>query len=594
MKKDDFPLELFALIKSTGSFEWAEDFIFFISNITGDWQIWRISPDDLYPAQVTAVSGNIMNFKISPDGEAIAFLADSGKGEEHYELFTCHVTGRRIKKLGTEGRIEIADLAWSPDSKKLLYISIFDNKYNLNVINVSGENKRLTESPELKRDPRWAFDGNHVFYFSMTGKKEGHIKAVSLKDGKIFNITSDLNGVNSYPRPSPVNNLIAFISDGEGMKKIGITSSGGNDIEWLPGEGYEENFPEWSPDGKKLLYISNREGNMNLSVYNIKDKKVNTAGFSNGVVSFARWSPDGKGILFRYHSSLNPPDLFLLKGEKIKRLTKSAPVGIMEEKMVEPELVSYHSSDNKEIFAFLYVPEGEGPHPAVVWIHGGPAQQHFNGWNPFLQIILSVGIAVFAPNIRGSTGRGREFEQALYRDWGGIDLEDVISAGEYLKSLDYIKSDKIAVGGASYGGFMSMTALVKAPHLWVGGINAVGPVNLATFYENTSGWLKLLLIDKYGFKEPEDDPLFYNERSPVNFIENLSCPLLLIYSEHDARVPKKELDLLTDELDKYEKDYEVILFSDEGHASVNRNNELIRYRSMKRFLQKVLCEGYNE
>ena len=497
--------------------------------------------------------------------------------------------GENLRKIETPGVIEISDFDWSPDSEWLVYISKAHNKYNINVISLSSKvNSQLTDTSEFKRDPRWSSDGKNIAYFSMRSTGEGDIAVISLSDRKITKATSALKGVNSYPRWSPESNTLAFVSDCEGMKKIGLISFPGLKITWLPKDDYEENFPEWSPRGRKLLFISNRNGNMVISIYSLLTGKLHMTGFSKGVTSSARWSPDGKLIAFRYHSSLTCPELFVTDGEKIRKLTTSLPEGLKESEFMESRMVSYLSTDNTEIFAFLYTPQTSGPHPAIVWVHGGPASQHFNGWNSFIQIILSRGIAVLAPNIRGSTGRGREFENALYRDWGGVDLEDIISAGKYLKTLPFINSEKVALGGTSYGGYMTMTGLVKAPRLWAAGINAVGPVNLATFYKNTSKWFELLLRDKYGFLPPEDDREFYHERSPLNFISNLKAPLLLIYNKHDVRVPIEELDQLLLEFKKYKKEYELLLFSDEGHSFENPLNELKRYKAISDFLSRVL------
>jgi len=555
----------------------------------GNRNIWEISQEHFFPIQVTSEGGNIANFRVSPDGEKIAFLVDKGEGREKYNLCVCDCTGRDLKKINTQGSIEIADLDWSPDSRKLAYISESEGHYNIYTVCVNdGKYTQITDTPELKRDPRWSFDGKKIAWFSMRGNSEGDIVVCSLSENKTGRITSHLRGVNSYPRWSPGGDFIAFISDGKGMKRLYIISYPEGKITSLPDDNYEENRPEWSPRGGKLLYLSGREGNMVIYIYDLLTGKSEPFGFEKGVVSSARWSFDGESIAFRYHSSLNPPELFIASKKEIKKITRSAPAGIIKDDLVDSREVYYHSSHKTEIPAFLYLPEGKGPHPAIVWPHGGPASQHFNGWDPFVQIIVSAGIALLAPNIRGSTGRGRDFENALYRDWGGVDLEDIISAAKYLKNLDCIDSSRIAVGGASYGGFITMMALVKAPELWAGGINAIGPVNLATFYKNTSGWLRLLLIEKYGFKPPEDDPEFYFERSPVNFIKNLNAPLLLIYNENDTRVPGEELEQLIMELKKHNKDYEVVLFPNEGHGWTNMSNELERYKIIKKFLKGIL------
>ena len=509
---------------------------------------------------------------------------------KRYGLYVLPLKEGEINKYELSGSIEFLDLSWSCDSERLVYISKTGKFYNVHTLSVStGARVQVTETEEFKRDARWSYNSDYIAYFSMDENQKGHVALVSLKNRKIEKLTTGLEGVNSYPRPSPVENSLAFVSDGEGMKKIGIISFFEKEVSWLPFVGYEQNLPEWSHDGKKILYVSNIEGNMRLFEYSLSDHKTAPLGYSSGVTSSGSWSGDGKKIAFRYHCSEKPAEIYVTDGKEIKQVTYNFPEKVPS--MISSKHIFYPSSDGEEIPAFLYVPEGDGPHPAVIWIHGGPASQHFNGWEPLFQLILSCQIAVLAPNIRGSTGRGREYEYAIYRDWGGIDLEDVLSGAAYLKGLDFIDSDKISIGGASYGGFMTMTALVKHPDLWACGINSIGPVNLATFYEHTSKWLRELLINKYGFKAPEEDYDFYFERSPIHFIQNITAPLLLIYSDDDVRVPKIEKDQLVDRLKEEGKEFDLVVFSDEGHSPMFSTQELNRYRLMIDFLKRHLLES---
>jgi dipeptidyl aminopeptidase/acylaminoacyl peptidase len=584
----EIPVELLSSIKKIGLFHWKNSSIYFISDINGTWDIWKINLKENYPKQVTVFSGNVMNFKVSPDGQKIAFLSEKDRSEK-YNLSVTDSRGRMVKTLATEGIIEITDLDWCPHSDRIAFISKIDKNYNIHIISTDTDrDEQITDSVEFKRDVRWSPRGNYIAFFSMARKKEGHIAVISPENRKMLNLTSGLKGINSYPRWSPDGKSIVFVSDNDGVKRAGIISFPDGNITWLPEEEYEQNLPEWSRDGKNILYISNREGNMDLKIFNIHTQKSERAGFIGGVTSGAQWSPDGKSLAFRYHSARIAPEIFVSSDNNIKRLTHSAPAGVDEHEMVEAELIYYKSFDNKEIPAFFYKPSISGNYPCLLWLHGGPASQHFNGWNPFIQLVVSRGISVLAPNIRGSTGQGRDVEYALYRNWGGPDLEDVAAAAEYLRNLDSIDSNRIAIGGGSYGGYITMMALVKYPDLWAAGINAVGPVNLASFYKNTTPWMRNLLIDKYGFIEPEKDEKFYYERSPVNFIENLKAPLLLIYNEKDVRVPVSEMEQLLEKLKNDGKDFETFFFYGEGHSSLKSESDMKRYSVMSGFLVRKL------
>ena len=155
------------------------------------------------------------------------------------------------------------------------------------------------------------------------------------------------------------------------------------------------------------------------------------------------------------------------------QLTYSLVGGVRSEDMVEPYLVHYPSKDGKwTISAFVYVPYNlprNGEHPAIVYVHGGPTAQTMNTFNRFVQYMANQGYIVIAPNYRGSTGYGKEFQQANLFDMGGGDLQDVLAAADWIKQTGYVDPKKLILMGGSYGGYLTMMGVTKAPEMWAAG-----------------------------------------------------------------------------------------------------------------------------
>jgi len=232
---------------------------------------------------------------------------------------------------------------------------------------------------------------------------------------------------------------------------------------------------------------------------------------------------------------------------------------------VEPRLVRYPSHDGREIPAWLYRPHGEGVRGVVISIHGGPEAQErpFYNYAGLYQYLLSQGIAVLAPNVRGSTGYGKTYQSLILRDFGGADLGDFEHAAKYLRALDW---------GASYGGFATLSCLSRLPDLWAVGVSMVGPSNLLTLARSVPETWRSEMVDWVG--DPDTEADFLLERSPITYADAITAPLFVIQGANDPRVVKAESDQIVEALRKRGLDVRYDVYDDEGHGFTNRANEV--------------------
>ncbi|HEV8491050.1 MAG TPA: S9 family peptidase, partial [Candidatus Angelobacter sp.] len=268
--------------------------------------------------------------------------------------------------------------------------------------------------------------------------------------------------------------------------------------------------------------------------------------------------------------------------------THSLVGGIRSEDMVEPFLVHFPSKDGKwQISAFVYVPynaEKNGKNAAIVWIHGGPTDQFENSFARNIQFLVNQGYFVIAPNYRGSTGYGKEFEDADRFDMGGGDLDDVISSAEWIKKTGFIDPKKVVALGASYGGYLTMMAVTKTPDLWAAGVPIVPFVNWFTEIENEDPSLREYDIATMG--DPMKDKARLQERSPINFVDQIKAPLLLLAGGNDPRCPRTEAEQVAQAIKKRKGVADLKVYENEGHGFAKIENQIDAFTRIAEFLKK--------
>jgi dipeptidyl aminopeptidase/acylaminoacyl peptidase len=253
--------------------------------------------------------------------------------------------------------------------------------------------------------------------------------------------------------------------------------------------------------------------------------------------------------------------------------------------------VRFATWDGRQIPAFLYRPAGASaadPVPVVLSIHGGPEAQErpTYAYAGFYQYLLSRGIAILAPNIRGSTGYGKSYQRLIHRDWSGGDRLDFEAAVKYLHGLDWVDRDRIAVYGGSYGGFATLTCVSRLPDYWAAAVDIVGPANLVTFTKAVPPtWRRFMAL---WVGDPETEEEFLLERSPITYVDQIKTPLFVIQGAKDPRVVKAESDQIVAELRERGVPVRYDVYEDEGHGFTKRENELKAMGDVAAFLEEHL------
>jgi len=347
------------------------------------------------------------------------------------------------------------------------------------------------------------------------------------------------------------------------------------------------------PTGRTLLVHANEDGWSRLELRDPvtlalrSDVELGDRGVVMSWPVNPVFSPDGSKLAFGYSTPRQPFEAYVydLDADELTRLTGDGPIS-----GIDPELHRFVSFDGEEIPVFLFTPEGDGPFPVVVTVHGGPEAQ----WQPFFsprggaftQFLLERGYAVAAPNVRGSSGYGKRF---MSLDDVGLRLDSVRDLAElhtWLSARPEIDGSRAVVYGGSYGGYMTLASLAFHPELWAAGISFVGISNLVTFLENTSEYRRAAREVEYG-SLATDREILWNV-SAASRLDDIRAPLFLEHGRNDPRVPVGESEYIHRMLTEKGVRCELVIYEDEGHMLEKLVNRIDAYGRAVAFLDEVL------
>jgi len=248
---------------------------------------------------------------------------------------------------------------------------------------------------------------------------------------------------------------IAFIAQETEHEELYLIQPNGEGLHQLTNTGYDVVQFEWSPRGRQLAVICNRNGAFDLSLVETETGSIVDLRTGTGIHSNPNWAQDETFITYEYESPLLPPDLYRLDvaSKRVKQLTYSNPPALQKNKKVIPELICYKSYDGLEIPAFLYKPEKSNG-AAIVYPHGDPQDHYGLIWDELAQYFAAKGYTYLAPNYRGLTGYGKQYERANYENWGIGDTQDCLHAAKFLRGFQEIRPESVGSAGGSYGGYI--------------------------------------------------------------------------------------------------------------------------------------------
>ncbi len=585
------PIDDLFYTRATGGGAWSPDGkeIVFSSNFTGRFNLWKVSASGGWPIQLSQSDDRQGGAVWSPDGQWILYQSDRGGGEI-YDLFAIPSAGGKAVNLTKTDDISETSPRWSADGTQLA-ISYKKKTAPVTDVAVMDWNTRAVRNLTNETTPDhlwsghvWSPDGKAVYATRINaGFTDASVYRIDAASGQKEELTrhegQSRTGVSAI---SPDGKALLVTADRPGgYPNVGLLDTATKKLTWVTDLKWEADAGEFSPDGKRFTYVVNEDGRTDGYLAETPTGKGTKLSLPPGLNGFSgnpsTFSADGKRVLVSHQSSTQPGDLWVYDpaGRHATQLTFSAIASLAAAKLPPSELVHYKSFDGKIISAFLWVPynlKRDASNPGIVLPHGGPTGQTVDSFNRFAAALASRGYVCVAPNVRGSTGYGMDFQKANVKDLGGGDLDDEVYGAKFLTATGFVDEKKIGITGGSYGGYMTLMAIGKKPELWAAAVEQFGIINWLTMLEHEDPFLQE--YEKSLLGDPVKDREVYENASPIKFLRQAKAPLLVLQGENDIRVPKEEAEQVVAIYKETGKTVDSHFYPQEGHGFAKRENQI--------------------
>jgi dipeptidyl aminopeptidase/acylaminoacyl peptidase len=576
--------------------------VLFLMNTTGVPQVWRVPIDGGWPEQLTYYD-EAVRFVHSPPVAAdsrFIFGMDRG-GSEKTQLYLSSGDGSEIVDLSGHPDAIHEWGGWSADGKRAAFSANRQNaaRFDLYVQDVSAgiDGARL-----VKVGPGGYFnagefspDGRHVLVLEYPSNANQFVHVVDVATAEDRNLTPH-DGEVRYLQPKwshdgkSVFVLTDFHGDFLSLARIDLAAGG---LKFIERPQWDVETFDVSRDGKWLAASINVDGASRLAAVPLDGGSPIAADMPTGVVESLEFSRDSSRLVFSLNGPKHHYDVWtweVQRGAAPRQLTHAARAGVPDAAFVEPELVRYDSFDGVTIPAWLYLPpanlRGSDRPPVIVYPHGGPESQSRPTFNAVFAYLLNRGYAIFAPNVRGSSGYGTRFLNMDNVRKRMDSVKDLAHGAYWLRESGRIDPKRMAVFGGSYGGFMVLAAITIYPDLYAAAIDVVGIANWVTFLERTGAYRRAAREAEYGSLDRDRD--FLESISPIHQVDKIKTPLMVIHGANDPRVPVGEAEQIVAALKSRGVPVEYLRYEDEGHGLIKLANRLDAYPKMAAFLDRHL------
>jgi len=550
------------------------------------------------------VAGGAQRISIAMEGCAVHGLAWSSSGDLYYTADRGGTERWQVYVRRSNGELEdfavsdgdhvqhhLSRNAVSPDGRSVLISTNArqDTDVDIAVVDAQSTKQRLlVTDPAWHVAGGWSPDGRWLCAMRVAQNTDQDLFAIETESGEVVDLTTHQGEMQNVPA--------GWLADG---RVLAITNHGGDflrleAIEVASGAREVFDQADWdvelaatSADGRGVAWSVNEDGYSRLR-WRIGDGPTGER-VTRGMVGDIVVSQDGASAAYTVSPVDGPQEIRvfdLASGEDRLLVTGDRAPAYAK----RPESIRIPGTEGA-IPAYVWRPRaGKSTRgPALLVIHGGPEGQSRPVLTfPFLQEMLNQGVTIVVPNVHGSTGYGKAWQTRIHRDWGGIDLADFRSVAEWMRKQPDFDPDRLAVWGGSYGGFATLTCVTRLPEYWRCAVELFGPSNLVTMLENDPPnwrrWNRLWIGDL------DTDRQKLIEGSPITYVENVRCPLLIFQGDNDPRVPREESDQMVSRLRELGRTIEYVTFEGEGHGFAGRDAaQLVHDRTIDFFERNLLA-----
>ncbi len=574
------------------------DYVAVSKSVTGQPQLWLVPTDGRQARQLTFGNG-ITFFRWAPNGESLVYGADNA-GDEQEAYFRISVDGKHEAELvpALPGAFR-AFGGVLPDDQHIVFASTERNglDFDIYVRNLETGEQRMIFEGEFAFWPRSiAPDGKSLLMTQAVGEDSNNLFRVDIESGDVTTLSQPERRANTQ------SGGFAWTTDGEHVfhtsnedrefRALVRREISSNEVEVLVELDHDiDNVRLCGENNRFLLWTSNEDGFFRLHGRDLHtDRALATPDVPEGVYSLS--CPSGSPLATLVVNGWSTPgDLWLwdLAAGQAETLWTANLAGLDPERLVQPESVRIEARDGVMLQGLLYLPRADarlddGPPPVVFDVHGGPTSQSVVNFNGAVQYLLGRGIAVFRPNIRGSTGFGHTYVTLDDQEKRLDSIRDLVDMLAFFREDGRVDADRAIVRGGSYGGYAVNAVLANHPGHFIAGVSLFGVADWVTALEVASPALKASDIIEYGDIREERWQEFYTIYSPIRQADQINVPVLYSHGVNDRRVEIYETEVMVRTLRANGIDAPYIRFRDEGHGWRQLSNRLFYARREAEFL----------
>jgi dipeptidyl aminopeptidase/acylaminoacyl peptidase len=593
------------LVFSRGVFDstWSADGrqLFISTNLTGRYNIWRMDASGSWPVQLTQSDDNQGGLAVSPDGRTLYFTQDKG-GNEYTDIYAVPTAGGGPRNLTNTPDLREGSLLMAPDGRAMALSTKAktEGQVNLAVMDMAtGQVRPLTH----EADPQWQWnavawtDGGRSLIANRTSVSgdEGEVWKVDDAAAKATKLLGKPDVIFAASGATPDGSAIALTTNDETHQPHAAAyAPGSGAVRTLKPTPWEQTSGAISPDGRSMVVQTGENGRQTLELVDLATLAEQPLAMPPGVnvtIGTQPFTADSHRLLVLHSGADTPSELqaFDVAAGKTVPLTHLAMASLAPEHLPKSEIVTYRSFDETLVSGIVTMPfnlKRDGGNPAVVMPHGGPTGQSNDGFSRYATALASRGYVVIQPNPRGSTGYGLAFQKANFQDLGGGDLKDEIAAKQFLVDSGYVDPKRVGIFGGSYGGFMTLMAIGKAPDAFAAAVDLFGIIDWRTMWQHEDA--ELQAYQKTLLGSPDENPKVYDATSPLTYIGAVKAPLLVQQGENDIRVPPGQAKQVVAALKKKGNTVDSVFYPEEGHGFSKREHQQDSLQRMVDWFDKYL------
>jgi dipeptidyl aminopeptidase/acylaminoacyl peptidase len=539
----------------------------------------------------------------TPDGKALIFSSDHG-ADEKWSIWRVNLDGSRATDLTPGEPVQrdspmVADLV----PKTMYYSARRIGEASTAVYAAS----TIEAGPEreLYRDPKPGFltdvsrDGKWGLFLRYPSRSENYLLIVDLASGSTRALYPARGKVTiSAARFSPDGHTIYLATDGGGEHAwlLALDAQSGKEkaryVEKRPAFATIDDVAVAKSGGAVALSINagNRAEIRLLEARTLKPRVKVSMPLGSG--STSDFSEDGKRLVALWSTPRSPTDAWAIDARtgKVAPLRREARASLVAVPPIESSITSIKASDGLTLPINVSLPKDRsGKLPVIVWYHGGPAGSSRIRWAWYSAFFIGQGYAWVEPNVRGSSGFGRAFEEADNGPRRLQAFDDIERTGRWAASQPWADPGRVIILGGSYGGYTVLVGLTRMPSLWRAGVDLFGVANLKTFMASTTGLIREIFLVEFG--DPDRDGTFLDSISPLKDVDKITVPLFVYAGANDPRVPRSESDLIVHALRERHVPVEYMVADDEGHSLDRRETQIQFLARSARFLEQYVGKG---